>query len=48
MRIINRSVLIDDKIERKSFIIEDLKNTKIQESAYEDAVTKVNLGTFLI
>ena len=36
----------DDKIERKSFIIEDLKNTKIQESAYEDAVTKVNLGTF--
>ena len=46
VRVINRSVLIDDKIERKSFIIEDLKNTKIQESAYEDAVTKVNLGTF--
>ena len=37
--IINRTVNISDKEERKKFIIEDLKQAKIQESVYDSAVT---------
>lgn len=42
IRIINRSVMILDKQERKAFIIEDLKQAKIKEPSYDQAVEIVD------
>ena len=39
INIINKSVLVDDKALRKEFIIEDLKQYKMKNESYKDAVT---------
>ena len=38
VRIINQSVMIEDKTLRKEFIIEDLKTSKIKEDMYEEQI----------
>lgn len=38
VRIINRSVMIQDKDRRKDFIIEDLKQVKVKEARYDQAL----------
>jgi len=39
INIINKSVLVEDKALRKEFIIEDLKQYKMKNESYKDAVT---------
>lgn len=39
INIINKSVLVEDKTLRKEFIIEDLKQYKMKNESYKDAVT---------
>lgn len=39
INIVNKSVLVDDKALRKEFIIEDLKQYKMKNESYKDAVT---------
>lgn len=39
INIVNKSVLVEDKTLRKEFIIEDLKQYKIKNESYKDAVT---------
>ena len=43
IKIINRSVLVQDKKLRKNFIIEDLKNNCLKDTSYDSAVEFVSL-----
>ena len=43
IKIINRSVLVCDKAKRKEFIIEDLKQARLKENLYDEAVLFVSL-----
>ena len=44
VRIINKSVMIEDKSIRKEFIIEDLKMSKIKEDMYEEQIEICSLA----